>query len=277
MRSVHLCQIFPNLNVSISFFFFSFPFIYSLSFHPFFSLFSSFFPRYDWVKCAPAHINNQTVRENNNHHDRSRYVRQLLSDEVEFSTTEEQTFFARQPDPVVDLLVGLLWEFLPCPMDHLFRIPEIYESDKFGHVDTHSKEWKEAKQVFKIEALRYDTVELFNMVSEAKQARFDNNKKYLSVAASLAFLNKWFDYQFPGQQMELVTDIFQVITSAHGKQNTFWVYGPSNCGKTLVFSALAEACVTAAYLKSVQGDYKFAFQVSSVYIFVLFSESFRSV
>lgn len=81
------------------------------------------------------------------------------------------------------------------------------------------------------------------------------------MPASLQFLNKWFDFQFAERKKEIVTTVFQVITSAHGKENTFWVHGPSNGGKTLVFSALAEACVTAAYLKSVQGDYKFAFQV----------------
>lgn len=120
----------------------------------------------------------------------------------------------------------------PSAANFLARLKNIDYNRANNHIYT------TAARQYKFDISNMELREL--MLRAASDADYYDDKKYLDVYESVDLFTDWLDLNNWNIE-EFIDDLFSVLNRDGGKKNCMFIYGPSNCGKTVMFTKPLEA------------------------------------
>lgn len=176
---------------------------------------------------------------------------------------KEQAYLETLDDPVSDMIVSLMWRYLPIPLSSLSIVPDIDESP-YKYMSEKDPSFNRAIDRFTRDFCKMPIVDYFAFLKDRiHRPVFQVSSIYYTLEESKVLIKNWFKFQFGDKWLDVLGETYAIVSAKRLKKCTLWFVGPPNSGKTFVTQSLANLFVLSGQIKNLIAKGQFPTKYSS--------------
>lgn len=137
---------------------------------------------------------------------------ELLIGDDPILSKKEQSYLESLDDPVSDMIVSLMWRYLPIPLTSLSIVPDIDESP-YKYMSDKDPSFNRAIDRFTRDFCKMPIVDYFAFLKERQhRPTFQVSSTYHTLEESKVLIKNWFQFQFGDKWLDVFRELYDIAT-----------------------------------------------------------------